>query len=142
MQGSACAFATLVYGLAVLRAWDALPGQPGFKVAVFLVFPAAFFGLAFLLPLLAGPLRRGLKRYVLMSFAAGFGQSVISVLVGLGVLALAAGFIFFQIGAAQDGGRHPGGMFSAYAAGIGILFAQLVLSRLLERDEGVRELLG
>lgn len=142
MQGSACVFASLVYALAVLRAWNTLDGEPGFKGMVFLLFPAAFFGLAFLVPLIAGPLRRTLKRYVLMSFASGFGQSVISVLVGLGVLAVAAGFIFAQIAAAQDGGRYPAGIFSAYASGIGILFAQLVLAQLLERDEDVRELLG
>ena len=39
---------------------------------------------------------------------------------------------------AADGGRYPAGVFSGYAAGIGILAAQAVLVRVLERDPEVR----
>jgi hypothetical protein len=141
MQGSACLFGSLVYGAAVLRAFDALPGATSFKLTVFLVFPAVFFGLAFIVPLIAAPVRRWLKKYVWMSFAAGFGQTVWSVLGGLGVLAVAAAFIFMQIAGVEDGGRYPAGIFSAYASGVGILFAQAVLTRRLEREPEVRRLI-
>jgi hypothetical protein len=141
MQGSACLFGSLIYFAAVLRAWDALPGTPGFKAAVFLGFPGVFFALAFAVPLLAGPVRRWLQKYVWMSFAAGFGQTVPSVVGGLGVLAFAAAFIFVQIAGAAEGGRYPAGIFSAYASGVGILFAQAVLTRWLEREPAVRQVI-
>jgi hypothetical protein len=48
MQASACVFGSLIYGAAVLRAWEALPGAPGMKATFFLLFPAIFFSLAFL----------------------------------------------------------------------------------------------
>jgi hypothetical protein len=141
MQGSACLFGSLIYLAAALRAWEALPGEPRFKATIFLIAPALFFSLAFTVPLVAGPVRRWLKKYVWMSFAAGFGQTVWSVVGGLGVLAFCAGFIFLQIAGAADGGRYPAGIFSAYASGVGILFAQAVLTRLLEREPSVRQLI-
>jgi hypothetical protein len=36
------------------------------------------------------------------------------------------------------GGRYPAGVFSGYAAGIGILLVQAILARDLERDPDVR----
>jgi hypothetical protein len=51
--------------------------------------------------------RRWLKKYVWMSFAAGFGQTVPSVVGGLGVLAFAAVFIFLQIAGVEDWGPLP-----------------------------------
>ena len=92
-------------------------------------------------PLLAPPVRRWLKRYVWLSFAAGFGQSVGSVLTSLGVLAVAAVFIHWQIAGAAGGGRYPAGVFSAFGAGIGILVAQAVLVRVLEREPKIREII-
>ena len=85
------------------------------------------------IPLAASPLRRALTRYVWMSFEAGFGQQASSILAGLGVLTSAALFIYWQISSARHGGRYPAGVFSGYAAGIGILIVQAVLVRRAER---------
>lgn len=142
MQATACAFAILVYLGAVLHAWRVLPGPANLKLLVTLAFPVLYFLGALVAPLVVPPLRRMLKRYVWLSFAAGFGQSVGSVLTGLGVLAFAAIFIHWQIAGAADGaGRYPAGVFSAFGAGIGILVAQAVLVRVLEREPKVREII-
>ena len=141
MQLSASLFGSLIYGLAVVSAFDALPGDPRLKAFVFLVAPFAFFSMTLAAVFTAGPVRRMLKRYVWMTFAAGFGQTPMSVAGGLGVLAAAAGFIFLQIARFDDGGRYPAGIFSAYAAGIGLLVAQTLLCRALEREPDVRRLI-
>jgi uncharacterized membrane protein YbhN (UPF0104 family) len=138
MQRSTCACACLIYAGAAVHAWRVLPGLDGLKVAVTLVFPAVYALAAFIVPLQVGPIRRGLKRYVWMSFKAGFGQTTISVITGLGLLATAAVFIYLQIAGVAKGGRYPSGVFSGYGAGIGILFAQALLSSALERDPEVR----
>ena len=141
MQLSASLFGFLVYALAAVRAFDALPGEPRLKAFVFLIAPFAFFSMTLAAVFTARPLRRMLKRYVWMTFAAGFGQTPLSVAVGLGVLAAAAGFIFLQISAFDEGGRYPAGIFSAYAAGVGLLVAQTLLCRALEREPDVRPLI-
>ncbi len=141
MQASACVFATLVYTGAVVHAWRVLPGGEGLKLAVTLAFPAFYFVAALVLPLQIRPLRRLLKRYVWMSFAAGFGQTPMSVLTGLGLLAVAAAFIYLQIAGVAHGGRYPAGVFSGYGAGIGILFAQALLVFALEREPKIREII-
>jgi hypothetical protein len=82
-----------------------------------------------------------LSRYVWLSFQAGFGQSVTSIVVGIGLLGGAALLMYWQVGAASAGGRLPAGVFSAYGAGIGILAAQAVLVRVLERHPQVRPLI-
>ena len=76
-----------------------------------------------------------------MSFAAGFGQTPVSVLSGLGLLAFAAAFIYLQIAGVAHGGRYPAGVFSGYGAGIGILFAQALLVFALEREPKIREII-
>jgi hypothetical protein len=77
-----------------------------------------------------------------VSFRWGFGQTPISVLTGVGVLAAMAAFIWWQCHqAAFNGGRYPAGVFSGYAAGIGILIAQFLIGRRLERDPDVRPLI-
>ena len=43
-----------------------------------------------------------------------------------------------QIAGVAQGGRYPAGVFSGYAAGIGILLVQAVLARALERDPQIR----
>lgn len=141
MQASACLFASLIYAGAVLHAWRVLPGSARLKAAVTLAFPAVYFLAAFVLPLQIPPVRRLLKRYVWMSFSAGFGQTPISVLTGLGLLAVAAGFIYLQIAGVAHGGRYPAGVFSGYGAGIGVLFAQALAAMALEREPEVRRVI-
>ena len=73
-----------------------------------------------------------------MSFVAGSGQSARSVILGVGLLCAAALLLYAQVASAAAGGGSPAGVFSAYAAGIGILAAQAVLVRSLERDPQIR----
>jgi hypothetical protein len=134
MQDSAVVAAVLIYAGAVAHAWRVLPGATGLKAELTLAFPAAFFVLAVAAFMLTPFLRNALSRHVWISFRTGFGQSVISVLVVVGVLIGAAGFIFWQTHDAASGGRYPAGVFSGYAAGIGLLLAQALLVRRLERD--------
>jgi hypothetical protein len=140
-EDCACVFAALIYTGAVLHGWRVLPGDQTFKLVFILGAPALFLGLTALLPLVLAPLRRLLARYVWMSFRAGFGQTPFSVLSGLGLLAFAAVFVYLQISRAHSGGRYPAGVFAGYAAGIGILLAQAVLVRALERDPQLRPLI-
>lgn len=142
MQGVACLFATLLFAAAGVHAWRVLPDAgTGLKAAMILGFPGLYLLLSLLVPLAVPPARRWLKRYVWMSFTAGFGQSVVSVAVGLGLLALAGAFLYAQIGGAAHGGRYPSGAFSAFGAGLGILFAQALLARALEREPQVRQII-
>ncbi len=137
-EDCACVFGALVYVVGVLEAWRLLPGGAQLKAIVTLGAPAVFLAIAVLAPLTIAPLRRLLSRYTWLSFKAGFGQTPVSVLSGLGLLALAAVFIYLQVRGAAHGGRYPAGVFSGYAAGVGILFAQAVLVRALERDPSLR----
>jgi len=138
MQDMTVAAACLIYAGAVANAFDRLPGGSALIGQVTLLWPAPFLLLSLGLPLLVGGLRRSLTRYVWMSFKAGFGQTASSVLVGVGLLGGAALFVYAQISGAAQGGRYPAGVFSGYAAGIGILAAQAVLARALERTPEVR----
>ncbi|HEX6860663.1 MAG TPA: hypothetical protein VF138_10750 [Caulobacteraceae bacterium] len=141
MQASTLAAASLIYAGAVIYAWRTLPGADALKLQRTILFPAVFLLLSWLLPLLIPAARRWLTRHVWMSYRTGFGQSVVSVLTGIGVLAAAAGFIYWQVAAVAHGGRYPAGVFSGYAAGIGILMAQLLLVRRMERDPALRPLI-
>jgi hypothetical protein len=138
MQDCACLFASLIYLAAVIHAWRVLPGSSQPKLIFTIAAPMIFLALVMLLPLVLGGLRRQLRRYVWMSYQARFGQTAGSILSGLGLLAFAAGFIFLQIAGVAKGGRYPAGVFSGYAAGIGILYVQAALVRSLERDPEVR----
>lgn len=141
MQGAAALFASLVYAAAALHAWAVIPAGEGSKRAFLLVFPAIY-GMAVLVVTLQMKVaRRWLKRYVWLSFASGFGQSPISVLTGLGVLAVAAGLIYRRIHIAATGGPMPAGPFSALGAGIGVLLAQFLLVSALEREPKIREII-
>jgi hypothetical protein len=80
MQASACLTASLIYAWAGVHAWRVPPGSTRLKCAAIVIFPAIYLGAAVTLPLVIAPLRRLLKRYVWMSFTAGFGQTPISVL--------------------------------------------------------------
>ena len=141
MQMSTFAAAGLIYTGAVIYAWRTLPGPEELKLQRTILFPTSFLLLSWLLPLLIPAVRRQLSRYVWLSYLAGFGQSVISVLTGIGLLLGAAGFIYWQVADVANGGRYPAGVFSGYAAGIGILVAQILLVRRMERDPEVRRLI-
>ena len=138
MQDVSAAAGLLIYAGAVVHAWRVLPGPPQLKFELTLLFPAGFLLLFALGPLLVAPVGRLLGRYVWMSFDAGFGQSPLSVIVGVGVLAAAAAFIYLQVSGVAHGGRYPAGVFSGYGAGIGILLAQAAVTRRLERQPQVR----
>ncbi len=134
MQDSAVAAAGLIYAGAVAHAWRVLPGAVSLKAELTLLFPAVFFAAALAAFMLVPLLRSALSRHVWISFRTGFGQSVISVLAVVSVLIGAAGFIYWQTHNVASGGRYPAGVFSGYAAGIGLLLAQALLVRRLERD--------
>lgn len=141
MQDVAVCASGLIYAGAVVNAFAVLPGRRSLVVEVALAWPAGFLFLSLALPLLIGPLRRLLARYVWLTFQAGFGQTAVSVLSGIGLLSGAALFIYWQVSAAAHGGPYPAGVFSGYAAGIGILAAQAVLVRGLEKAPEVRRLI-
>jgi len=54
------------------------------------------------------------------------------------VLGLAAAFLVYDTVGAARGGRFPASVFSAYAAGVGVLLAQAVMVRRLESDPALR----
>lgn len=138
-QDLTVATAGLIYAGAVVHAFDRLPGGSELITQRTLIFPALFLSLSFTLPLLIGVVRRPLARYVWMSFQAGFGQNVRSILSGVALLGGAAALIYWQISNAANGGRYPAGVFSGYAAGIGILAAQAALVRVLEKHPDVKK---
>jgi hypothetical protein len=138
-QDLTVATAVLIYAGAVAHAFGRLPNDDGVLVQRTLIFPAVFLSLSFTLPLLIGAVRRPLARYVWMSFRAGFGQNLRSILYGVVLLGGAAGLVYWQISNAAAGGRYPAGVFSGYAAGIGILAAQAALVRVLEKHPEVRK---
>lgn len=137
MQDSTVAAASLIYAAAALHALKVLPEEVRLSAGSLLVLPAAFLIASVVLPLALGPVRRLLARYVWMSFVSGFGQTVVSVLTGLGLLFVAAAFIWWQVAVFAGIGRLPVGLFAGYASGIGILIAQASLARRLERDPEV-----
>lgn len=139
MQDVAATAGLLIYAGAVVHAWRVLPWPSSLKLELTVLFPAGFLLLFWLGPLIVGPVRRLLGRYVWMSFGAGFGQSPISVITGVGVLVFCAAFIYVQVSAAAHGGHNPAGVFSGYGAGIGILLAQAMIVRLLEKRPEVRQ---
>jgi hypothetical protein len=138
-QDGACVVASLIYAGAAIHAWRVLPGALQTKLVFFVAAPMIFLALTILLTLALQGLTRLLRRYVWMSFTAGFGQTPGSLMAGLGLLGFAALFIYLQIAGVAKGGRYPAGVFSGYAAGIGILIVQAVLVRSLERDPEVRK---
>lgn len=140
-QDLTVATAGLIYAGAVVHAFDRLPGGSELIAQRTLIWPAVFLSLSFTLPLLIGAVRRPLARYVWMSFQAGFGQTPASIITGVALLMGAALFIYWQIAAVAETGTYRANVFSAYAAGIGILAAQAVLVRALERQPDVRAMI-
>lgn len=141
IQDTTVLVAVLIYLGGVLNAFDRLPESPAMIAERTLLWPGGFLFLSLVVPLVARPLMRGLARYVWLSFQAGFGQTVTSIVTGIVLLGGAALVMYWQIGTAAAGGRMPAGVFSGYAAGIGILLAQAVLVRVLERDPEVRKVI-
>src|SRR5215469_14287570 len=138
MNYTAFAVAALTYAAAAVHAWRVLPGAPSFKLAWILAYPSIFFLAALITPLAAPPIRRRLKTHVWISFRTGFGQSVVSVLAVVLVLATAAGFVYFDTAGATHGGRFPTPAFAAYATGVGVLLAQALMVRRIEKDPALR----
>ncbi|HEX7945777.1 MAG TPA: hypothetical protein VF495_13985 [Phenylobacterium sp.] len=140
-QDLTVAMASLIYAGAVVHAFARLPWTQTVITQRTLLFPAAYLVLSLAVPLAVGALRRGLSRYVWMSYQAGFGQTLFSIVSGVVLLGGAAGFMYWQISRAVPGGLYPAGVFSAYGAGIGILAAQATLVRVLEKDVEVRKVI-
>ena len=138
MQYSLIAVAALTYLGIALEAWTLPAAAETLKLLRTVVFPAGFMAVSIGLILGVPAFSRLLIRHLWTSYRTGFGQSVISVLAGIGVLAAAAAFIFWQTWSAAHGGRYPAGAFSGYGAGIGLLLAQTILVRRLERDPAIR----
>lgn len=138
MQGACLSTAVLIYAAAVIQAWRVLPGTAELRLQRTALFPGAFLALSFLLAIAAPPVRRYLTSHLWLSYRTGFGQTVISVLGGIGVLLVVAGFIFWSVHVGAHGGKYPGSAFSGYAAGIGLLIAQTLLVRGIERDPVLR----
>src|SRR6478752_5999135 len=107
MQDIAVGAATLIYAGAVINAFQVLPGGNALIAQRTLVWPGLILFLSLTLPLLIPFLKRILARYVWLSFQAGFGQTAVSVLTGVGLLAVAALFIYWQVWAVGHGGRYP-----------------------------------
>src|SRR3974390_324446 len=141
MQDFTVAVASLIYAGAAVHAVGRLPGGPGLVLRWILLWPAAYLAASLVAPLAIPPVRRWLTRYVWMSFKAGFGQTPGSVVTGVALLMGAALFIYWQIASVAATGTYRADVFSAYAAGIGILAAQAVLVRALERQPGVRPMI-
>lgn len=139
MQDLTVAAAGLIYAGAVVHAFAHLPGGVGVVARWTLLWPTAFLLASLVIPLVIAPIKRWLARYVWMSFQAGFGQTPASILTGVGLLLGAALFIYWQIASVAESGRYQANVFSAYAAGIGILAAQAILVRALEQLPDVRE---
>jgi hypothetical protein len=138
MQDLTVAAASLIYAAAVVDAVGRLPGARSVVLRWTLLWPALYLVASLIVPLVIAPVKRWLAKYVWMSFQAGFGQTPGSVITGV-VLLLSAGlFIYWQVARATTNGLGGANVFSAYAAGIGILAAQAVLVRALERLPDVR----
>lgn len=141
MQDLTVAVASLIYAGAAVHAMGRLPGGEALVLRWILLWPAVFLAASLVAPLIIRPVRRWLTKYVWMSFQAGFGQTPGSIVTGLMLLLGAALFIYWQVASVAATGTYRANVFSAYAAGIGILAAQAVLVRALERRPEVRELI-
>jgi hypothetical protein len=138
MQDLTVVAASLIYAAAVIDALGRLSGGSAMVLRWSLLLPAAYMGFSMAIPLLIPPIRRWLAKYVWMSFQAGFGQTPASVVVGVALLLGSGLFIQEEVGRAARTGHAGVNVFSAYAAGIGILAAQAILVRALEQVPDLR----
>lgn len=141
MQDLTVSVASLIYAGAAVHGLSRLPGNTDLVLRWILLWPALYALSSFVVPLAIPPLRRWLARYVWMSFQAGFGQTPGSIVTGLILLMGAALFIYWQIASVAATGTFRANVFAAYAAGIGILAAQAMLVRVLERRPEVQALI-
>jgi hypothetical protein len=138
MQDFTVAVASLIYAGAAVHAFGRLPGGAELVLRWTLMWPALFLVASLTAPLVIPPLRRWLTKYVWLSFKAGFGQTPGSIVTGLLLLMGAALFVYWQIASVAATGSYRANVFSAYAAGIGILAAQAILVRAVEDLPDVR----
>ena len=141
MQDFTVTVASLIYAAAAVHAVGRLPGSAAMVLRWILLWPALYLAASLVAPLIIPPVRRWLTRYVWMSFQAGFGQTPTSIITGVALLMGAALFIYWQIASVAETGTYRANVFSAYAAGIGILAAQAVLVRALERQPEVQKVI-
>jgi hypothetical protein len=135
MQTSLALAAILAYAACALEAMR-MPHTPNLPRTA--VFSAGFFALTLAAALWIPVLRTAVQGHLLASYRTGFGQGLVSVSVSLTIILAAAAFLLWRIHGPDD----PAPAFSAFAAGIGLLVAQVVLVRRLERafdgEEGGR----
>ena len=135
MQHTLIVVAGLIYAVAALEAWRRVPwrGQT-LELLRTAVFPSAFLLVTVALILFVPVVSRLMTAHLWTSYRTGYGQSVISVLAGVGLILLLAGVMFWRIAGAAHGGRDPAGALAAFASGLGLLIAQAVLLRRIEAD--------
>jgi hypothetical protein len=126
MQTSLALAAILAYAACALEAWR-LPHPSNMPRTA--AFSAGFFVVTLGAALCVPMLRTAIQAHLTTSYRTGFGQGLVSVAVSLTVILAAATFLLWRIHGAAD----PAPAFSAFAAGIGLLVAQVVLVRRLER---------
>lgn len=138
MQNSLAASGLLAYAAGSLEACRVLPSGVTTALMRTVLVPGGFCLASLSAALFVNPVRALISRHLLASYRTGFGQTVISVIVGLGVIIAAGGFLLWRIELAAHGGRDPAGAFAGFGAGIGLLLAQALLVRRLERDPALR----
>lgn len=134
MQDLTLGFASAAYVADAILAWPIIPAATGFKLAIMLFFPLVYLIGVTALTLTIKPLRELMTRFVWMSFKAGFGQTVFSVLASIGMLTVITAYTYFASLGSADGGPYPAGAFSGFGAGIGILIVQTVLTHRMQHD--------
>lgn len=135
MQTSVLAAGVLLYAAATLDAWQVLDSSAALKLRLTLLIPGALMAITLTLTLTVPALRRAIRRHLWLSFNTGFGQTLISVIVGLGLVIAVAALIVWQTHHVTSGGTYPGGAFSGFGAGLGVLMAQAILVRGLETEQ-------
>lgn len=138
MQDTVATVAGLAYAGLALEGWRAFHAPETFKLERLVILPGALALCALAGALLIGPLRRALMRHLWVSYRTGFGQTAISVLGGVGVLIVLALLSLWPLLFPDKTGPHLGSGFSAYGAGIGLLWAEAILVRRLEADPVLR----
>jgi hypothetical protein len=138
MQNSLAASGLLAYAAGSLEAWRVLPSGLLAGLLRTVLLPGAFCIASLAAALFVKTLRSLISRHLMASYRTGFGQTVISVIVGLGVIIAAGGFLLWRVDLAAHGGRDPAGAFAGFGAGIGLLIAQALLARRLERDPALK----